>query len=372
MNNRDPGVQEWDVGLPAPEELIPLTQTLIPPNLAWAFKILINSPSSASEIDIALENSRTPHCFQIDSSPSQNGASAHPPCSTQGIHMMTSLPSFRPESNGVPSLSLLDCDLSSKALNLDASLWNTGANEPHKCISLGYEDAFNTGFLGTDRKVEAGLNGGTDSSEGGSSKKLRKRLDVDFEDVDSSVGLENSNDESAARTLKRPRLVWTPQLHKRFVEAVSQLGLKNAVPKTIMLLMNVEGLTRENVASHLQKYRLYLKRMQGLSSDGPSVADHLFTSSSVPSGLGVPPHFLPNHGEDLLPFVMPVPIGGMHMAGTLAPPFSNLDMNLYNGLMRPMSSQRTPPRDSEYLISSHTHPSSSQKQVLTLFPPNGT
>ncbi|KAF8077517.1 hypothetical protein N665_1030s0001, partial [Sinapis alba] len=71
-----------------------------------------------------------------------------------------------------------------------------------------------------------------------------------------------------ARTLKRPRLVWTPQLHKRFVDAVAHLGIKNAVPKTIMQLMSVDGLTRENVASHLQKYRLYLKRMQGLSSGG--------------------------------------------------------------------------------------------------------
>jgi len=33
---------------------------------------------------------------------------------------------------------------------------------------------------------------------------------------------------------KRPRLAWTPQLHKRFVDAVSHLGLKTAVPKTIM------------------------------------------------------------------------------------------------------------------------------------------
>ena len=36
--------------------------------------------------------------------------------------------------------------------------------------------------------------------------------------------------------------------------------MKVAVPKTIMHLMNVEGLTRENVASHLQKYRLQLKK----------------------------------------------------------------------------------------------------------------
>ena len=37
-----------------------------------------------------------------------------------------------------------------------------------------------------------------------------------------------------ARALKRPRLVWTPKLHTRFVAAVEQLGLRNAVPKTIM------------------------------------------------------------------------------------------------------------------------------------------
>ena len=31
------------------------------------------------------------------------------------------------------------------------------------------------------------------------------------------------------------------------------------MPKQILQLMNVEGMTRENVASHLQKYRLHLK-----------------------------------------------------------------------------------------------------------------
>ncbi|GMP86307.1 hypothetical protein CsSME_00039127 [Camellia sinensis var. sinensis] len=81
------------------------------------------------------------------------------------------------------------------------------------------------------------------------------------------LGAGSAGDEPA-RTLKRPRLVWTPQLHKRFVDAVAHLGIKNAVPKTIMQLMSVDGLTRENVASHLQKYRLYLKRMQGISAGG--------------------------------------------------------------------------------------------------------
>ncbi len=35
------------------------------------------------------------------------------------------------------------------------------------------------------------------------------------------------------------------------------------MPKRILDLMNVEGMSRENVASHLQKYRMYLKKVAG-------------------------------------------------------------------------------------------------------------
>lgn len=67
-------------------------------------------------------------------------------------------------------------------------------------------------------------------------------------------------EELQGRALKRPRLVWTPALHKLFEEAVAKIGVNKAVPKTIMQMMNVDGLTRENVASHLQKYRLSLRK----------------------------------------------------------------------------------------------------------------
>lgn len=77
-------------------------------------------------------------------------------------------------------------------------------------------------------------------------------------------------DDVTARALKRPRLVWTPQLHRKFEEAISRLGPDKAVPKNIMQDMNVEGLTRENVASHLQKYRLQKKKESspGRESEG--------------------------------------------------------------------------------------------------------
>ncbi|XP_010452413.1 PREDICTED: transcription factor PCL1-like [Camelina sativa] len=131
----------------------------------------------------------------------------------------------------------------------------------------------------------------------------------------------DSTGDEPARTLKRPRLVWTPQLHKRFVDAVAHLGIKNAVPKTIMQLMSVDGLTRENVASHLQKYRLYLKRMQsggGGGGGGGSVgdSDHLFASSPVP------PHFLHPTSRQSSDHFIPtfVPISTQHPAAHLQPP----------------------------------------------------
>eukprot|EP01102_Stenamoeba_stenopodia_P004972 TRINITY_DN15473_c0_g1_i1.p1 TRINITY_DN15473_c0_g1~~TRINITY_DN15473_c0_g1_i1.p1 ORF type:complete len:519 (-),score=89.47 TRINITY_DN15473_c0_g1_i1:130-1686(-) len=54
---------------------------------------------------------------------------------------------------------------------------------------------------------------------------------------------------------KKKRVKWAGHLHDQFLRAVQKLGEK-AVPSAILNEMGVEGLTRENVASHLQKYRV--------------------------------------------------------------------------------------------------------------------
>ncbi|KAI3693798.1 hypothetical protein L1987_76750 [Smallanthus sonchifolius] len=67
----------------------------------------------------------------------------------------------------------------------------------------------------------------------------------------SSNGVRMEDEQTTVRG-KKHRLVWTDDLHQKFVDAVEQLGIQNAVPKKVLELMNVPGLRRGNVASHLQ------------------------------------------------------------------------------------------------------------------------
>ncbi|GJM91762.1 hypothetical protein PR202_ga08172 [Eleusine coracana subsp. coracana] len=193
-------VMEWETGLPGSDELTPLSQPLVPPGLAAAFRI---SPE--------------------------------------------------------PGRTLLDVHRASAAT----------VSRLRRASSSSSASSFPT-FLQSQKSQKSQSGGGGGAREAGKEEAEKES---------------NTNTNTSNSNTKRPRLVWTPQLHKRFVDVVAHLGIKNAVPKTIMQLMNVEGLTRENVASHLQKYRLYVKRMQGLSNEGPSPSDHIFASTPVPQAL---------------------------------------------------------------------------------------
>ncbi|CAN7106768.1 unnamed protein product [Brassica rapa subsp. narinosa] len=94
---------------------------------------------------------------------------------------------------------------------------------------------------------------------------------------------DEQGDEDASN-LKKPRVVWSVELHQQFVAAVNQLGVEKAVPKKILELMNVPGLTRENVASHLQKYRIYLRRLGGVSQHQGNLNNSFMTGQDASFG----------------------------------------------------------------------------------------
>ncbi|XP_019181982.1 PREDICTED: two-component response regulator ORR22-like isoform X2 [Ipomoea nil] len=115
-----------------------------------------------------------------------------------------------------------------------------------------------------DRSPHGGGEGGQGAPLSGSTDqngKLNKKRKDEEDESD-----ENGHENEDPSTQKKPRVVWSIELHRKFVAAVNQLGIEKAVPKRILDLMNVDGLTRENVASHLQKYRLYLKRISSVAT----------------------------------------------------------------------------------------------------------
>ncbi|CAN6239171.1 unnamed protein product [Urochloa humidicola] len=130
----------------------------------------------------------------------------------------------------------------------------------------GYEE-FNRPSNADFDNVHSQITCGSPDQSGRPNKKRKEYHSEDEDESEDSNGQEN--DDSSAP--KKPRVVWSVELHRKFVAAVNQLGIDKAVPKRILELMNVDKLTRENVASHLQKYRLYLKRLSAVASQQASI-----------------------------------------------------------------------------------------------------
>ncbi|KAL1224679.1 Two-component response regulator ARR12 [Cardamine amara subsp. amara] len=141
----------------------------------------------------------------------------------------------------------------------------------------------NRGSNNGEKRDGSGNEGVGNSDQNNNGRVNRKRKDQYNEDEDEE---RDDNDDSSAQ--KKQRVVWTVELHKKFVAAVNQLGYEKAMPKKILDLMNVEKLTRENVASHLQKFRLYLKRISGVTNQQALMANsdlHFLQMNSSLNGL---------------------------------------------------------------------------------------
>ncbi|MCO5578055.1 hypothetical protein L7F22_031893 [Adiantum nelumboides] len=99
---------------------------------------------------------------------------------------------------------------------------------------------------------------------------------------------------------RKPRRCWSPELHQRFLSALNHLGgCQVATPKQIRELMNVEGLTNDEVKSHLQKFRLHMRRPNGVvanpaQSNSPQTTGHHLL---VFGHIWVPPEYDQQHEQ---------------------------------------------------------------------------
>ena len=87
---------------------------------------------------------------------------------------------------------------------------------------------------------------------------------------------------------QKRRCVWTEDLHARFELAVESLGIDYAKPMAILDHMGVKGLTKANIKSHLQKYRMKMSASKG---DGPTGAGlrMLSAASRKPTSISLGP-----------------------------------------------------------------------------------
>lgn len=83
---------------------------------------------------------------------------------------------------------------------------------------------------------------------------------------------------------KKAKVDWTPELHRRFVQAVEELGIDKAVPSRILEIMGIDSLTRHNIASHLQKYRSHRKHMLAREVEAATWTTHRRPMYAAPSG----------------------------------------------------------------------------------------
>ncbi|KAJ4901139.1 myb-like transcription factor family protein [Raphanus sativus] len=91
---------------------------------------------------------------------------------------------------------------------------------------------------------------------------------------------------SSGRGQRKQRRCWSHELHRRFLKTLKQLGGPHvATPKQIRELMKVDGLTNDEVKSHLQKYRLHTRQpSQTIPNNRDSQTQHFV----VVGGIWVP------------------------------------------------------------------------------------
>lgn len=173
--------------------------------------------------------------------------------------------------------SLDDITLSSELVDGDV----LSGLDTNQSLSIGLDCLDDEGFQEADEealllaevaKAEKGMGNPRIGSQFNVVKPLNGSISRDMEEVRSKSDSEQSCNKGSkiSSGKKKMKVDWTPELHRRFVQAVEQLGVDKAIPSRILELMGVKCLTRHNIASHLQKYRSHRKHLLAREAEAAS------------------------------------------------------------------------------------------------------
>ncbi|XP_077210331.1 myb family transcription factor EFM-like [Tasmannia lanceolata] len=200
-----------------------------------------------------------------------------------------------------------------------AQLWSQANEENlHQIVTTSLKETEHNSIVSPNLSLDnKQRNGGafipfSKEKNGGASSILRALPDLGLAPIDEEIdekkcnesekGMgyqrrENAPAEAQATTIqshRKARRCWSPDLHRRFVNALQMLGGSQvATPKQIRELMKVDGLTNDEVKSHLQKYRLHTRR----PSPTPQAATTPPPQFVVLGGIWVPSEYAAAHGS---------------------------------------------------------------------------
>ncbi|KAK4367707.1 hypothetical protein RND71_011499 [Anisodus tanguticus] len=136
-----------------------------------------------------------------------------------------------------------------------------------------------------------------------SQKKNKNSL---LQDEDEETSTDQSRGESCPPR-KKNRMRWSKELHHKFLDAYYQLEVDNldkVVPKRILEIMNEPGITREKVASHLQKFRNGLKKQTAIVNQDSTISTTCKSSNMSFTGHVTKPE-ISNMLANQKPYLMP-------------------------------------------------------------------
>ncbi|XP_056682486.1 two-component response regulator ARR10-like [Spinacia oleracea] len=167
----------------------------------------------------------------------------------------------------------------------------------------------------------------------------------------------------AEKQRRRERVRWSHELHTEFVAAIEKLGGKDkAVPKKILEMLGRKyNLTRENVASHLQKYRRSLSKnkvqVQGIHLQQNNSKNNNNTSTTTS---------LTDHHSFMVPTPVAAPPSGGGGGGQMTiggPTLTRHHHHLPPPLRQPLNNGSNP-----WLMNHHHHMDHHQPQPLQVMP----